>query len=104
MRETIAFIFCPVLAAKGNLVDALTQFGQASKLSRTQKPEILEDARGDVPGKRLLYRPILPALARRLNPRIRNKTNLSPLHCRQTWQPEKAQAGDMGAKQTSRNR
>ena len=34
--------FGSVLAAKGNLVDALTQFEQSSKLSRTQKPEILE--------------------------------------------------------------
>ena len=31
-----------VLAAKGNFVDALAQFEQASKLSRTQKPSILQ--------------------------------------------------------------
>ena len=64
-----------VLAAKGNFVDALPQFEQASKLSHTQKPEILQMLAAMYSENGRYAEAV--ARAAHWNSPIRNKTSLS---------------------------
>jgi hypothetical protein len=84
-----------LLAAKGNLVDALTQFEPTSKLSRRAEARNPGAARGDVLGKRLLcgnhcQRSREPELANQ------QRDQSLPASLQANLQPDEAKARDMG--------